>query len=235
MNRKKLSPVFAIVWIAVIIVLFAVVNKFQPGGQDDQVPQGNSAAATPQPADADLAKAWSSIIKQSLVPPLGNRAAKFTIVEFGDFQCPQCGEARTHLEDEVTASHGTMCLYFFNRPLVRPHPFALAAAEAAYIAAEHGRFWPMYDTLYKHQDDLGPSKLPKYAKEAGVDPAVFSSEMASHKFAAHIKADAALCDSLKINGTPSVAVRNNKTGAIKFGIGKNGMVDAFAKQGLELL
>ena len=235
MTRNKRNPVFALLWIAAIIVLFAVVNKFQPGGQDDQAPQSKPVAATPQPADADLVKAWTTILKQSPAPPLGNPAATFTIVEFGDFQCPQCGVARGHLEDAVKKSHGTVCLYFFDRPLVRPHPFALGAAEAASIAAEHGRFWPMYDILYKHQDDLGPRKLPQYAKEAGVDPTVFTSEMASNKFASQIQADTSLCEGLKISETPSIAVRNNKTGAVDFGMGRDGIVDAFEKQGLKIL
>src|SRR5271155_1741729 len=82
----------------------------------------------------------------------GPADAPVTLVEYGDYQCPYCGEANPIVE-EVQRELGTNLRFVFrNFPLTEIHPHAEHAAEIAEAAATHNRFWEMHDLLYSHQD-----------------------------------------------------------------------------------
>jgi len=67
--------------------------------------------------------------------------AKLTVVEYGDYQCPYCGQAHPIVERMRTAFADSMRLIFRNLPLVDVHPHAEAAAEIAEAVGEQGKFW----------------------------------------------------------------------------------------------
>lgn len=78
-----------------------------------------------------------------------------SIVEYGDYQCPYCGEAFAMVKD-LLARHGDRVqLAFRNFPLSNVHPQAINAAAVAEFAGEHGKFWQAHDLLYEHQARLG--------------------------------------------------------------------------------
>src|SRR5207302_2345420 len=80
--------------------------------------------------------------------------APVTLVEYGDFECPYCGQAEQVVR-ELLSSFGDDVRYVWRHlPLNDVHPNAQLAAEAAEAAAEQGRFWDMYDALLAHQDAL---------------------------------------------------------------------------------
>ena len=85
--------------------------------------------------------------------------APVTLVEYGDFECPYCGQAE-HVIRELLSSHGDDVRYVWRHlPLNDVHPNAQLAAEASEAAAAQGKFWEMYDLLLSHQDELAPRDL----------------------------------------------------------------------------
>jgi protein-disulfide isomerase len=90
-----------------------------------------------------------------------------TVVEFADFQCPYCGRVVPTLR-EVDAERPDEVRWVFKHLPLSMHPRALPASIAAECAHEQDRFWPMYDTLYSHQNALSDSALESYAEAAGV-------------------------------------------------------------------
>ena len=132
-------------------------------------PADQKPPPTPKLDPIALAKRWPEIVQHVAAPARGPENPPYTIVEFGDFQCPQCGKMRPAIEKELTLSKGQANLYFVHRPFAQMHKFALPAAQASDAAAKAGKFWQMYDVLYAHQDDLEPGYYDDYAKEAGLN------------------------------------------------------------------
>lgn len=89
----------------------------------------------------------------------GTRRAEVTLVEYGDYQCPQCGQAYWIVK-ELQRRFGTSLAFVFrNFPLTEIHPDAERAAETAEWAALSRRFWPMHDFLFEHQQSLDATSL----------------------------------------------------------------------------
>ena len=93
----------------------------------------------------------------------GRRDAPITVVEMSDFQCPYCRkfaiETWATIDREYVAT-GKVRWIFVNFPLTEIHPNAAAAAELAMCSAKRGKFWPMHDLLYAHQDQWAPLHEP---------------------------------------------------------------------------
>ena len=81
-----------------------------------------------------------------------------TLVEYGDFECPYCGQAEPVIR-ELLADFGDLRYVWRHLPLNDVHPRAQLAAEASEAAAAQGAFWPMHDLLLEHQDELAPKDL----------------------------------------------------------------------------
>ena len=116
--------------------------------------------------------------------------APVTLVEYGDFQCPYCGEAYP-VVNELRARFGDQLRFVFRHmPLSDLHPRAPFAAEAAEAAAAQDRFWEMHDRLFEHQHELEDSDLRAHAEAVGVaDGARFDAELHDHAHAARVEED----------------------------------------------
>src|SRR5437870_760675 len=89
----------------------------------------------------------------------GNANAKITLVEYGDYECPYCGQAHPIVKQLQKRLEGQLRFVFRNFPLAERHPHAVAAAEAAEASHLQGKFWQMHDMLFTHQQALGPAAL----------------------------------------------------------------------------
>jgi len=145
-----------------------------------------------------------------LTPQVGHRdhiegpdTANVTLVEYGDYECPYCGEAFSIVK-AIQKRLGKRLRYVFRHfPLANAHPHAGAAAEAAEAAGAQGQFWKMHDTLYENQDALEDQDLLEYATELGLDVARFADDMAEHRHAARVREDFTSGIRSGVNGTPS--------------------------------
>jgi Na+/H+ antiporter NhaA len=138
----------------------------------------------------------------------GPAQASVTVVEYGDFECPYCGQAETVVRDLLT---DTDIRYVWRHlPLTDVHPAAQLAAEAAEAAAAQGTFWPMHDLLLQHQDDLRPKDLVKYAAELGLDGDQFHDDLIRHVHNARIAQDVESADLSGVSGTPTFFINDQR-------------------------
>ncbi len=130
--------------------------------------------------------------------------ASVTVVEYGDYECPYCGRAYPILESIREEMGDGLRFVFRNFPLKQAHPHALRAAEAAEAADVQGKFWPMHDILYEHQDALEDDDLRSYAGEVGLDIGQFERDVFDeHRFEERILHDFKSGIHSGVNGTPT--------------------------------
>ena len=98
----------------------------------------------------------------------GAAGSMVTLVEYGDLECPYCGQAEPVVR-ELLQDFTDVAYVWRHLPLDDVHPHARLAAEAAEAAAAQGAFWPMHDLLFAHQDALRFSDLVRYADQLGLD------------------------------------------------------------------
>ena len=133
----------------------------------------------------------------------GPNTAPVTLVEYGDYECPYCGQAYLIIKDIQDQLGDQLCFVFRNFPLTRVHPHAQNAAEAAEAAGAQGRFWEMHDLLYENQDALDDAYLREYALELGLDVGRFDMEMITHVHAPRVREDFLSGLRSGVNGTPT--------------------------------
>jgi formate-nitrite transporter family protein len=112
----------------------------------------------------------------------GSPSAAVTLVEYGNFECIQCGNAYRSLKQIRKVSADGLRLVFRNFPMVQTHPRSLRAAEAAEAAAAQGKFWQMHDELFTHQKSLEDHDLIRYAKRVSLDIERFKHDLAEMFF-----------------------------------------------------
>jgi protein-disulfide isomerase len=133
----------------------------------------------------------------------GPATAPITLLEYGDYQCPFCGEAAP-IVDEVQRRLGDKLRFVFrNFPLTEMHPHAEHAAEAAEAAAAHGKFWEMHDALYANQDALDDRHLAEYAASLGIKAGEIQKALAGHAYGDRIREDFMSGVRSGVNGTPT--------------------------------
>jgi len=135
----------------------------------------------------------------------GSGSAAITLVEYGNFECIQCGSAYSSLKQIQNVLADELRLVFRNFPMVQTHPRSLRAAEAAEAAAAQGKFWQMHDELFAHQKALEDHDLTRYAKRVGLDIKRFTSDLAENVFLPMIQAayEQSLFDE-HVTGTPTI-------------------------------
>ena len=140
----------------------------------------------------------------------GPEDAPVTLLEYGDFECPYCGQAEQTIR-ELLVAQGTDVRYVWRHlPLNDVHPFAQLASEASEAAAAQGNFWEMSDTLLSHQGELRWSDLVRYAEELGLDVGRFTAELRDGEYADRILADVASADESGVTGTPTFFINGRR-------------------------
>jgi protein-disulfide isomerase len=164
-------------------------------------------AAQPAAAAARVAtaEAIDTVLSIEGAPFKGDAAARVTVVEFTDYQCPFCSrhfrQTWPQLEQDFVKT-GKAKFVLRDLPIEAIHPQAFKAAEAASCAGEQGRFWEMHDRLFANQSTLGRKDLSAHAQALGLDNSAFDSCLDSGKGAAKIRKDVADSERLGARGTP---------------------------------
>ena len=138
----------------------------------------------------------------------GREGAPLVLEEFGDYQCPPCGNFYPEVE-RLRADYGDrLRLVFRQYPLTQAHPNALVAAHAAEAAGQQGKFWEMHDRLFRNQREWSKEGDPRttfetYARALGLDVARFTRDMGGAEVDARVVADHERAKSLGVTSTPT--------------------------------
>jgi Na+/H+ antiporter NhaA len=140
----------------------------------------------------------------------GSEDAPVTLLEYGDYECPYCGQAEMVVR-ELLDSFGTELRYVWRHlPLNDVHPNAQMAAEAAEAAAAQGAFWEFHDKLLAHQDELMPPDLGRHAEQVGLDVDRFWDELRGRDHASRVADDVASADASGVAGTPTFFINGRR-------------------------
>jgi Na+/H+ antiporter NhaA len=135
--------------------------------------------------------------------------ALVTLVEYGDFECPYCGQAEPVVR-ELIKEYGELRFVFRHLPLTDVHPHAQLAAEGAETAAKQGKFWEMHDMLMDHQGALTARDLMGYAGDLGLDADKFAAGLRKHVGAARVAEDVNSADLDSVSGTPTFFINGRR-------------------------
>jgi protein-disulfide isomerase len=136
--------------------------------------------------------------------------APVTLLEYGDYQCPYCGQAEEAIRDVLVEFGDDLRYAWRHLPLNDVHEHAQMAAEAAEAAAAQGAFWPMHDLLLGHQDELTGRDLHDYAEELGLDVKRFVEEVRDREHAPRVAEDVRSADESGVAGTPSFFINGRR-------------------------
>jgi protein-disulfide isomerase len=139
----------------------------------------------------------------------GPKKSPVTVVEYGDFECPYCGQAEPVVR-ELLADYGDVRYVFRHLPLNDVHPNAQLAAEGAEAAARQGAFWPMHDLLMDHQGALRRPDLVRYAKDLRLNTDQFTDDLRMHAGAARVAEDVDSADLSGVSGTPTFFINGKR-------------------------
>ena len=129
-----------------------------------------------------------------LTPPVsatdhsrGPLHAPVTLVEYGDFECPNCLQAVPAVELLLERFAQRLRFVYRHFPLEEVHPHALLAAEASECAAGQGKFWEMHKLLFANQQHLKAPQLHAHAQTLGLDMARYTAEMNDHVYLQRVR------------------------------------------------
>jgi Na+/H+ antiporter NhaA len=135
--------------------------------------------------------------------------APVTLLEYGDLECPYCGQAEAVIR-ELLSDFGDLRYVWRHLPLNDVHPHAQLAAEATEAAAEQGRFWDLHDLLLRHQGALKLPDLIAYAGQLGMDTDRFAEDMRRRVGRGRIAEDVDGADLSGVSGTPTFFVNDRR-------------------------
>jgi Na+/H+ antiporter NhaA len=136
--------------------------------------------------------------------------APVTLLEYGDYECPYCGQAERVIR-ELLASFGDDVRYVWRHlPLNDVHGHAQMAAEASEAAAAQDAFWGMHAILLEHQGELELSHLLAYGEQLGLDVERFEEDLRRREYAPRVAEDVASADSSDVAGTPTFFVNGRR-------------------------
>jgi len=166
---------------------------------------GAKAAAEPTP---DPSKVYDIPLEKS--PVRGPKNAPVTIVEFSDFQCPFCAEAKPLLEQVLKAYPDDVKLVFKQFPLSSIHDNAMAAAKATVAAGYQGKFWEMHDMLFEHNRELSYDTLKEFVGKLGLNVAVWEEDYQALDVQQQISRDLRAGKAADVDGTPAFFVNGRR-------------------------
>ena len=140
----------------------------------------------------------------------GSPSATCTLVEYGDYECPSCGQIEPVIRKLQKLLGKRLRFVFRNFPLSEIHPWAEPAAEAAEFAAQHGKFWEMHDLLYENQAELGDDLLLACADRLGLPRAEIRSAIVSKIHGEKIQRDFTGGVRSGVNGTPTLFLNGRR-------------------------
>lgn len=159
---------------------------------------------------------------------MGKADAPVQVIEFGDFECPGCGNFATLTEPDVRTrliNTGIVGFRFYDFPLTQ-HKNSFTAHLAAACADDQGKFWEMHDRLYAGQDEWSDLVNPdmtdpmsvfrRYAKELGLDVAKWETCVTTQKYTPKILGNQAEGMRRNVQQTPTLIIGDRQVNGVTY-------------------
>jgi protein-disulfide isomerase len=197
-RKQLLFLAGAVVAALAVVVALILLNRPRDAGTP-------IVAAAPLPASIPVAGTT-----------MGQDSAAVTISEWGDFQCPSCGQFQSTVMPQLIAGYiepGQARFEFHDYAFIGPE--STRAAEAAACANDQDAFWPYHDTLYlnqhgENQSAFSDDRLKQMARTLGLDAEAFNACLDSGKYRDAVERSTAEGRSLGVNSTPSLFLNGTK-------------------------
>jgi len=195
----------------VLLLVIAVIGIGAVGYNVTSARSGTTALA---PLDLEGLDDPESLVAMARGVTMGDPDATVTIIEFGDYQCPGCGQFAREFKAAIELAFvetGRANFTFHDYPLVAIHPHAFLAARAARCAEDQGRFWEYHNELFRQQTQWSPSADPastfeSYAEGLGLDAGDFRACLRSDRHADLVTANLRLAETIGVPQTPTILV-----------------------------
>lgn len=205
---KKFLPFLIIVVVLIAAVGGAILLLKRSSAS---TPNSNSTFANtiPNPAPTGSDSNQPSDGSDGAKKPNVKVSSPVVLEEYGDYQCPPCGQLYPELKQIEQEYGGQVQIVFHHFPLMKIHKNALMAAHAAEAARNQNKFWEMHNRLYSNQkawadlDDPRPI-LISYAQQLGLNIDQFTRDLGSNQIDQRISADIQRGTSMGVTGTPTV-------------------------------
>jgi protein-disulfide isomerase len=162
----------------------------------------------------------------------GPENAAATLVEYGDYECPSCGQAYPIVKRVQKHFGKELRFVFRNFPLNEMHPDAESAAETAEFAGAHGKFWEMHDALYENQEELGEQLYFEVAEKLGLSASDLRQALQEGKYQNRVRADFSSGVRSGVNGTPTFFINGKRhDGSYDYGSLVRAIEEAISGQG----
>ena len=148
---------------------------------------------------------------------LGPEAARVSLVEYGDFECPNCAQGYPAVKMLLKHFEHRVQFVFRHFPLTEVHSHAQLAAEAAEAAGAQQKFWPMHDVLFEHQMRLQLKELRHYAEQLELDLERFDYELGDQVYRQRVNEHVEGGKRSGARGTPTFFV-NGEIVDVSFGL-----------------
>lgn len=199
---KRISGIVLILGIAVVAIVVGVIVSY--GG-------GNGAAAPQSESNRDPRFAFSSLASSGS-PVRGDPSAPITIVEFADFQCPNCGRFARDTAPQIVKEYiatGKANMVYKHFPIRGPD--SVTASIAAQCAGDQGKFWEFHDVLFNNQKGensgwASADNMKKFASELNLDRDAFDPCLDSEKYKSFVDDDFAFARNVGVSATPTFVI-----------------------------
>ena len=141
---------------------------------------------------------------------LGAEDAPVTLVEYGDYECPDCIASFPAVRGLLEELEGRLRFVFRHFPLTSVHPRASVAAQAAEAAGAQGKFWPMHDLLYERRGGLDPDDLDRMALRLNLEVYRFQHDLTTGRFIEKVERDVTSGRRSGVRGTPTFFVNGQR-------------------------
>ena len=135
-------------------------------------------------------------INPTKIPPLrqddriqGNINTAIVLMEYGDYQCSQSGQAHLTIQKLQQKLGDRFCFVFRHFPQIDINPQSYKAAETAEAAGSQGKFWEMHFMLFNNQQALEDSDLIGYADRLELDVPLVLKEISARMHRDRIQTD----------------------------------------------
>ena len=144
-------------------------------------------------------------------------ACPITVVEYSEYQCPFCVRVLPAVNRLMTEYKGRVRWIVRDFPLGF-HDRARPAAVAAQCAKKQGKFWQMYETLFKNQRKLADKDLRSYGKTIRLDQKKYEKCLDNPGgVMATINRNYQSGEKLGVSGTPAFFINGRRlSGALPF-------------------